>query len=168
MLIKGIIVSLLLFLFYQDMRYRAIYWVCFPLLLVLIIILQHTDINTLLLQGGINTGFLLLQLFILSLYFSLKQRRLVNITRQHLGWGDVLFLMMIAFYFSPLNYLVFYISSLLMVLIVILLIRLRTSELKIPLAGMQAFIFSAFLLTDWSSAYIDLASDTWILNMLNL
>lgn len=170
MIIKGILTVLLLFLFYQDLRYRAIYWICFPFLLVLVVLLslEHSDLSALLFNGGINTAFFILQLLILSMYFSIKRGKLINITKQYLGWGDVLFLIAITFCFSPLNYILFYISSLIIIMIIALMGSSKAKEFKVPLAGLQAIIFAAFLFADWNLIYIDLASDTWLISLLDL
>src|SRR5687767_2383089 len=114
MLLKISIIMTLLYLFYQDWKYRAVYWYVFPVLFCLLSVhsLQGLTFNQLIIHSAYNLGFLLIQLVLLSLYFSVKHKRLVNITHEFLGWGDVLFLLCITCAFSPFNYLLFYVSSL--------------------------------------------------------
>lgn len=159
----------LLFLFYQDWKYRAVYWLTFPVIFVLFISFSYskTGINELAWHSGLNLAFLLLQIIILTLYFSLKQRKLIILTRSHLGLGDILFLSCTAFYLSPLNYLIFYISSLCFVLLFTAATRLRKNNTswKIPLAGIQALFLAVICLADWTHPYIDLGSDNWLLRL---
>ena len=167
MLIKLGIVTSLFVLFYQDMRYRAVYWVLFPVLLLLYLALtfQHFGFDAFLVSSSSNIIFLLSQFFMLTLYFSLKQRRWVNITAKYLGWGDILFLLTLGFYLSPLNYLMFYVLSLIVVLLVTLLLAKVTGRvsLQIPLAGLQSVMFAFLFVADWSSKVMNLQSDDWII-----
>lgn len=130
---------------YQDFKYRAVYWICFPLLAVLFCTYK-------ILAGGLpglltdimfTGGFLLLQLLILWLYFFIKYRKPVNLVNGYLGWGDILFLLAVCFYLSPVNYLVFYIVSLIVSIGYALIISLlaKKEEMTIPLAGIQALLF---------------------------
>lgn len=84
------IIALLVICTYQDLRFRGIHWFVFPLLLGGVIALRWNELNaeTLL----YNTGFLLFLLLFLTLYLSLKEQRLVNITSGYFSWGDILFL----------------------------------------------------------------------------
>ncbi|MFD2162280.1 hypothetical protein ACFSJU_07735 [Paradesertivirga mongoliensis] len=171
MLIKTLLIAGLLFVFYQDLRYRAVYWVLFPALLGLLVLLgiQERDILDLTLSSTYNLAFLLLQLLVLFIYFSVKAGRFVNITSGYLGWGDVLFLLCIAFYLSPVNYLLFYILSLVLVLLGALLIYTfrHAQEIKIPLAGLQAILFASLLVTDWNLKILNITNDHWLLNYLS-
>ena len=171
MLIKALVVTFLLYLLYQDIRYRSIYWICFPVLLFLMIILGFQEIKVFdIIQNSIfNAGFLLIQLLLLTLYFSIKQGRLVNITDGLIGWGDVLFLFSISCYLSPINYIAFYMLSLLVILSIIIICAASKKEnLKIPLAGLQALLLVVFLVVDWTNTRINIHSDNWLLTLLNL
>ncbi|HEY8400583.1 MAG TPA: hypothetical protein VIK89_04940, partial [Cytophagaceae bacterium] len=138
-------IALLIFIFYQDYKYRAVYWFLFPLLALTFLLYnlnmagwQEVGNNML-----INLGFISTQLALLTLYFSLKYRRLVNISDSLLGLGDILFLLVLGVLFSPLNFIVYYLLSLLIVLLVAVLLRISGRELgKIPLAGIQAILLS--------------------------
>ena len=170
--LEVIIIAVLLFIFYQDILYRAVYWIVFPLLLPLMIVVAvkgHT-IQDVIISSSYNIGFLLVQLILLFVYFSVKERRLVNITCGYLGWGDILFLLCIAFYLSPFNYLIFYIASLIVVLCFSLTLSYlkSTKESKIPLAGLQAIMFSLLFLADWRMDIFNMTNDDWVLNYLAL
>lgn len=135
---------------YQDFKYRAVYWICFPLLAVLFGVYRiiANGLPGLLTDLLFTGGFLLLQLLILWLYFVIKYRKPVNLTNGYLGWGDILFLLAVCFYLSPVNYIVFYVVSLIVSIFYALVTRLITKkeELTIPLAGIQAFLFVMILI----------------------
>ncbi|HEX8545800.1 MAG TPA: hypothetical protein VF691_02500 [Cytophagaceae bacterium] len=87
---------------------------------------------------------------ILTLYFSIKEKKMVNITKKYLGWGDVLFLFTLCFLFPLINYLLFYLLTLSVVIarqLIIYLIKKQPSG-KIPLAGIQAFILAMLFLSN--------------------
>ena len=154
----------------QDLKSRSVYWFWFPILTTLFLLtgLYQFQVKDIIIRSLINSGFIILQLLVLTIYFSIKQARLVNITQDLLGWGDILLLLSICWYFSTFNLIVFYLFSLVLTLLIwgttILLIKKNYKQ--IPLAGLQAIIFVVCLVADWKSTKIDLASDAWIMNYL--
>jgi len=166
MLLKPLILICLLCIAYQDMRYRAVYWLVFPVLSVLLFYEKqlYIGVNDTLNDSVYGSMFVGFQLFLLWAYFFIKYERPVNILQNHLGLGDVLFLLSITFYFSPVNFVLFYISSLIITLLYACteLYIFKRKELKIPLAGLQAIYF--LLLLVLSVFYRDLKcySDFWV------
>ncbi|WP_147425724.1 hypothetical protein [Mucilaginibacter gracilis] len=155
----------MLAIFKQDMRSRAVYWYWFPILTILFLVqgIKQKPFPEILATSAMNIGFVLLQLLLISVYFSIKNKRAVNITHSLLGWGDILFLLCIATYLSTINYILFYILSLVIVIIMtgIYLLFHKKAE-QIPLAGLQAMIFIVCLILDWLSPRIDLIHDDWL------
>ena len=92
----------------------------------------------------------------------------VNIMANLLGWGDVLFLISIAFYLSTLNFLLFYMVSLVGSLLIWVIWQTIyiTKNKHIPLAGLQALIFTVFLAGDWGLKYFSLVNDAWLLRLI--
>ncbi|MDB5145474.1 MAG: hypothetical protein JWQ66_4187 [Mucilaginibacter sp.] len=171
LLLKISTLAILLLIFLQDLKARAVYWFLFPLLAVMLVVIrfQHPVVLPELAQSAmINIGFILVQLIILTLYFSLKSKQWINISNGLLGLGDILFLMSIAFYLSVLNFLFFYISSLIGVLLLWLIGQAVSLEKNkyIPLAGLQSLIFIVFLTGDWWCWSFNLTDDTWLLNLI--
>ncbi len=76
---------------------------------------------------------------------------MVNLTRRHLGIGDVLFLLCLAFFFSPVNFFLFYLMSLLLICMGTgaYLLLCKPANFSIPLAGLQGFVFILLLLASW-------------------
>lgn len=170
LIIKLLILVLLIWVFLQDLKYRAVYWFLFPLLASLFILtnlLQHLSYSSIAANTAVNAGFLLLQLLLISGYFSLKYRRWTNITRDLLGWGDILLLLSIAFYFPPLNFLAFYLGSLALILVILTIWKIVDRQFKqIPLAGLQAAILAVLLVFCWIHPEIDPTDDHWLYQIL--
>ena len=165
------ILVVLLILFAQDLTGRLVYWVLFPILTALFItirFMRHQPLWEMLQPIGINVVFITLQLLLVSLYFCIKEKRWVNITDSLFNWGDILFLFTVAFYLSVLNFLAFYIGSLLVVITMWQTLQAITKKERkqIPLAGLQALIFSVILATAWWIKPIDLTGDDWLLNLI--
>jgi hypothetical protein len=171
LLIRVLILLVLLLIFVQDVKSRSVYWVLFPLLIVLFIIsdlIGHKTFDGVSQPVLFNTGFLCLQLLIITCWFSLKAKKWINIAVNLLGWGDILFLTAIGFYLSFINYLFFYIISLIFTLSVWLIWQFIANNKGkyIPLAGIQAFALMGFLSADWWIFHFDATKDYWLLHFL--
>lgn len=170
--VKIAILALLALIFFQDIRGRSVLWVLFPVLVGLLITLnlaQHRLFTDARYAVLINIGFLLLQFLIVSVYFSIKNAHWINMTKDLLGWGDILFLFSIAFYLSVLSFLFFYLASLMCVLVSWLAWQALSpvKDKHIPLAGLQALLFGLFLTTAWWVKPVDITSDGWLLQWIN-
>lgn len=145
---------LLAVVLFQDLKQRQISWFLIPLLLVSFVAqgLFRIPANELMQYTMFNMGFIVVQLFVLTAYISIKNKRLVNIINTYLGIGDVLFIATVAASFSPLNFIVFYIAALLFTLLVFVVVKLLTKNLskEIPLAGaMAAAMIALILVNQW-------------------
>jgi len=171
LVLKIVTIVLLLLIFLQDWKGRAVHWTLFPLLAIVLLgirFLQHFFLPELKQSILINIGFIAMQLIILTIYFSIKNRKWVNITTELLGLGDILFLLSIALYLSALNFLFFYMVSLIGVLL-LWLIWQSVSVIKnkyIPLAGFQSLIFIVFLAGDWWLRLFNTTDDNWLLHLI--
>jgi hypothetical protein len=171
LLLEIVIMLLLLLILKQDLENRAVYWIIFPVLALALIARHYLSIGNIALLWQpilVNAGFLLLQFVLVSVYFSLKHKKLIRITDELLGLGDILFLLSIALYLSVMNFLVYYMFSLIVVLIFWLVWHSFSTKKRkeIPLAGFQAMIFILFLAGDWWGKLFDLTDDTWLLNLI--
>ena len=146
----GLVLLILLFIAWEDYKFRAVHWWLFLLLFLGLGIgsLLKFGLNISLERTGGNTLFVVSQLGCLTAYFSLKNKQFVNVLAGYFGSGDLCFLIAISIYFSLFSYILFYIVSLLMVILITLILKvfkLERSE-KIPLAGYQAaFLFASML-----------------------
>ncbi len=146
-------ILLLLIIVIQDIRHRAIFWFLIPLLFIAFAAkgLLLLPITQLIRNFSINIGFVFFQLVILIIYISVKNKRPVFIINSHLGLGDVLFLVVMCIVFSPVNFIVFYVGSLIFSLIAFIsyMLTTRKASENIPLAGMIAILLVALIIVNW-------------------
>lgn len=140
--------SLILVLLYgvmcfQDFKYRGISWYLFPVAagVSIFFALEQIDWQGFGMHFMWNMAFVILQLLLLSLYFSIREKTVVNIVNRYLGIADILLLCLFALSFSPLNFIVFYCVNLLLSAIVALVwVWMKNDKkFKIPLAGIMVW-----------------------------
>lgn len=148
---------------YEDFRYRAINWIWIAILTLLILFIQPLNWSYI----ATNIFFVTLKIILLSIYFSLKHKRQINIFRYYLGIGDLVFFLPLCLLFSPINLIAFFIFSLLLSLSGFTLfnsISKNKSE-TVPLAGCMAI--SLCLVLSISIFFeFNLYDDSWYLNFL--
>lgn len=147
-LIDFVIIVLLSLIIYQDFKQRAIYWFLPPLLCIFLVIrsLLFMPYYELFNSFLFNAGFIVLQLLLLSVWMSIKNKRFVNIVDSYLGLGDILFFFAIAAAFSPFQFVLFYVAGIFFTLLMAIVSRLKsTMNPQIPLAGAMS-IFMIFCL----------------------
>jgi hypothetical protein len=152
----------LILLIYQDFRDRKISFFSIPLLFFLFLIYSSFFIERqeLALFFAVNFSFVLLQILLLIIYLSIKKNKLINITKEHLGLGDILFFFVLTIAFSPVNLMLFFVLSLLLTVLFSMAFNLKkanTFHTTIPLAGYMSLflipVFTATLFTDNFNLY---------------
>lgn len=137
-LFAGIIISLM-GVAIQDFKFFAISWGWLPILAILAILegLNVLPASILVQDYMMSFIFLFFQMLILTFWFSLRERRWVNISLSVLGLGDILFLFILIFFFSFANYVLFVIGASFMISIGYVLYQniAKFPEKKIPFAG---------------------------------
>jgi hypothetical protein len=143
--LHGLILVTLILIAWQDFKERAIYWWLFLILFITVAQAKVIQYNWQFMLNNLldNSSFLSIQILCLSLYFSLKEQRWVNIFSRYFGLGDLLFLVGIMPYFTFINYIAFYLLSLLAVMLTCLFFT-KGFKAKIPLAGLQAIVFGLY------------------------
>ncbi|MFC7526926.1 prepilin peptidase [Parapedobacter sp. GCM10030251] len=151
MVLWGLVIAVLAAIAWQDFKYRAIYTWMFPAAVALVTvqsIMLHTFSFT---AVGINLLIIALQLALLNLLMYWRKGEWLMEGEQWMGWGDVAFFAVLIFCFSPVNFVVFYLTSLLLVLIGSLAIMVAGYKVgRIPLAGGQAALLAIVWLFDYS------------------
>jgi len=139
----------------QDYKYRAVSWVLFPLAAISLIFLTLSYLKPFNLTDyfsgiAINCGFVTLQLLFIKLYFSLKSGTIKKIINTKIGLGDILMFYTITVCFSPIYFIFFYIISLSLSVLIIILTKLISAntyiEKNVPLAGFMALFLLIFML----------------------
>jgi hypothetical protein len=159
------VLLLLAIIAYEDFRYRAVRIVWFVVAAAALLVLEWPRLYWI--EPLINSGFILLQVTLLTCYFSLKEQQWINITHHYLGLGDVFFWGLAAIWFSPVNFIVFFLGSLLaMILPLWGLYHRAGKDFRIPLAGIQAVVMGIWLLLDYYFQKHTHRYDGWIEKLL--
>ena len=165
-----LILGLLGVIAFQDFKYRAVSWVVFPVLLMLVVVgaFQQNSVGYIVEQLLFNFLFVVSQLLMLTIYFSIKNHKATNIFNTYLGLGDVLFFVVLAASFSFLNFVFVYIFSLLSVAVVYLFYRLlkKNATSQIPLAGGMAVSLVFLMLLKNSTEGLNFYDDAYLMEKL--
>lgn len=149
----------LLFCLYQDLKDRTIHLALFGVILVSTLALNYIIGNNWM-NALYSSLFLGVNLLCLFIYVSIKQKKLVNIFNAHLGLGDVLFFLAIIPLFSLRNFILFFISGMLLSMLFHLILNKYQKHATIPLAGyLSLFLISIVLFSVLSSNYSVLKVD---------
>lgn len=158
-------------IFYQDLKTRSVTWLLFPIIAIcglLYSVYYAGSLQIVLKNFAVNIGFLLLQFLLLKIILTVKGKREAQLEKK-IGWGDILFLLACAFFFSPANFIIFYFLSLVFSLLFHFLFKLinkKKYHKTIPLAGFQAlFLFMYIFLNEIVNN--NLVSDDWIVFYLS-
>lgn len=164
------IIILLFVIVIQDFRQREISWFLIPLLLLVFVSKGLILLNkfVLLRYSAINFGFIFFQLLMLTVYMSIKNKKPMFILNTYLGIGDVLFLIVLCSAFSPANFIVFYLSSLIFTLIIFSIYKLivKNADKHIPLAGVVAALMIGMVLLKSVLPQINFYDDDFIISLL--
>lgn len=145
-----LLVAILLLIAFEDFKWRkvtaALILGCFVVSVWVALASNH--LSVVVFQSVVNIVIVLLQLVVVTFYFSLKHGKLTNILKQYMGLGDILLLLAIVPLFTPLIFTLFLAAVYLTVLLLFLLLHgLRMVKDKtIPLAGGISLLLAIFLL----------------------
>lgn len=133
----------LLAIAWQDFRSRSVWWVLLAACIALTFAEGWLLVGSGLLPlAGLNLALMGAQLLVLKLVFSIKNKENTAVADKLLGWGDILFFAVPCLYFSVFNFVVFYVLSLLVVLLAFILWKRYkpNTPAEVPLAGGMALL----------------------------
>ncbi|WP_396591869.1 hypothetical protein [Allomuricauda sp. R78024] len=137
--LEGIVVIVLLLIFVQDLKHRAIH-ITLPVLVAAIglyfFISEHRDYTII----GYNFFFLLITFVGLYLYLVIKNNKIINLFLS-VGVGDLLFFVAVIPYFSTINYILYFITGMMFSILVFIIIKILSKTELVPLAGLLAIYF---------------------------
>jgi len=146
---KVLLILILLIIFIQDLKMRAVYCFLFPILLGGSIWYNIQNISMQSLTW--NLAFIVFALSMLTVYISVKQRKLTAIWNGFFSIGDILFLIAIIPLLPFHTYLMYFtigtICSLIFHAIAMLFFR---DNKTVPFAGYMALVLIGFLAFDTS------------------
>jgi len=157
----------LVYIAIQDFKYRAISWYWLPFVFIALSYnaLSNQPYLDILKFSLVNFVFILLQFILLSVYISVKNRRIMNIIDTYIGLGDLLFFVVLVVAFSPFNFMLFFTFSLLITLVGAFAFKLilKNKSNQIPLAGMQSVTYIFVLIFKNMSDNIDFYDDSYFI-----
>lgn len=135
--------AILLSIAYMDFTSRSVQLFLLIGLFVLnmLYVSVYNGIGTALQQFFINSTFTAMVTVVLFVYYRMKERPGTGFINTKLGAGDVVFWLCITPLFSLMNFILFFIVSLVLVLVIVF-VQLSISKKAglVPLAGWQALI----------------------------
>lgn len=152
---------------FQDFKQRQVSWFLIPLAFLGFAYKAFMYRESMLSGFLFNTAFIVLQLICLTLYFSIKNKKFLNIIDTYLGLGDVLFFIVVCVVFSPVNFIAFYLCSMVITLFAMLAYNFFSSRKtnSIPLAGAMAGALMILMVTARTTSGIDFYNDGYLLNI---
>lgn len=169
LIVKIILLASMLYIAYEDFRFRAVSlysFIGFGGTAIIYSLLQQGLISTLK-SSFWNLVIVIFQLAVTFLYFRLVKKQAGTFINKSLGAGDLIFLIPVLFLFSPINFICIYIVSLLLVLFSFALYTVVFKRVKtIPLAGGLSMVMSFFLAGFWIYKPAVLYDDMFIADFL--
>ncbi|ANO47215.1 hypothetical protein Pf1_01758 [Flavobacterium columnare] len=141
-----IFIAVLIFIFYQDLRYRAIHIILPVLVIIIAFFLLSLPFSLVIKNTLINGVFFLLIFGLMVIYMRVKNKNYSNPLQTYFGLGDVIFFLSVAPLFELKKYLVFIITSMFFSIILYFVFLKRKGTESIPLAGFSAFVLLFLLL----------------------
>jgi hypothetical protein len=163
--LEVVLVILLSLLIYQDFKDKLIsVWLIAGVLLCnTILLFTNGTLNEKLWYASINALFFIFLLLILTIYYSIKNKKITLLTDQYLGWGDIFFIFTLTLSFSAINFIFYLVFSFIFSLLFYLLMKLFLPSLKkeIPLVGFLAFILILLYIYKWISCDSPFYNESW-------
>lgn len=166
---KILLLLILVFIIYQDFRFQAVSWIFFVIgfAITLTVSVKENFLPDIFINTMFNALFILFQISIIYLFTWIKFKKKKNIFKSVFGLGDLLFLLMIIPLFSPLNFVIFFIASIIFTLFVYTILRSIKiyKKQRVPLAGLQS-LFLFIVLISQIFIKFNLYNDYYILQYI--
>lgn len=139
--LKLLLITVFSLILFQDCKDRKVYWFLYPIVGILVFVLQMmvVPIYSALINAGFNLLLVSILLFVCCLYSTLKLQQ--PLLKEVFGLGDVLFFIFIAFSFSIISFFVLFIFSLVFSLLLHSVFQHKQIEKTVPLAGYMSLFF---------------------------
>lgn len=155
---------------YQDFKSRSIHWFWLPIILVALLIHHYNNDNLgfMLTDFLANSSILIANGIAITLYFSVKNKKLINPVDSLIGLGDILLFFVLAMAFTVPTFVLFFIGSLILALSTTIFSLFRNSQQQstIPLAAYTCIVFVLFqVLNRLSDPFYDFTNGHWMLTL---
>ena len=155
--VKLFLIFNLVFIAYQDIKERLVYWFLFPLLGILVGILFFTQTLPELFLTSVLINLIIICIFylviVLHSFLVLKKS-----FKEVIGWGDILMFFFLIFTFSSVSFTVTFIGAIFFSFIAHILLKKKFENKTVPLAGYMSIFYSITYLAFWSGAINSLYS----------
>lgn len=158
MLITKILLLLtLLYITFQDIIERQVYWFLLILIGLLVGYLHYNSTlkELFLVNVLMNLGFVYFLFLIIYLYSRLKLKINFN---EAIGLGDLILFVGLAFSFATISFLVIFIFALAFSMILHLFLRKIQKQANVPLAGYMSLFFALTYVAQWTGLLTNLYS----------
>jgi hypothetical protein len=158
---------------YQDFRYGKIsVWILAYLLLSIVLSWFFSSLSgnhNSLKNIAVNISFVLVLLSGVSVYLILT-RGFTKIMDHYIGWGDIIFILIVTGLFSPVNFMLFCLSGFCAALILFGIIHVLRPKInrEIPLAGILSVVLLLGLSLKYLNVNFNLQEDSFFLDKLAL
>lgn len=141
MSLKFLLIIVFTTIFVQDSKDRQVYWFLFPIMgsIAFYLQIENVPFYSVFINTAFNLLFILVQLFVIYLYASIKLKK--SVLSEVFGLGDVLFFIFIAFSFSIISFFILFLFSLIFSLVLHFVLRSKQTKKSVPLAGYMALFF---------------------------
>lgn len=155
--IKALLLMTLIYVAYQDIKERQVYWILIVLagLLFGYLHFKNTLTELFLTSVVMNMIFVCFLFIVVYLYSRFKLKISFN---EAFGTGDILFFIALAFTFSTVSFLVVFIFSLFFSIVLQIVLQQRQKHSTVPLAGYMSLFFIITYIAQWSGVITNLYS----------
>lgn len=151
-----LIITGLVLIIYQDLRFRRIHILAAGLILVGAFLYVGIDQIFYSSEVWLIYGFLALNFFIVFIYISLKNGILTNPFRSQIGLGDFVFLVAIAPIFYLKSYILFFVFGMLFSLVLFAFLKPILKQKTIPLAGYLSILMLGMIIMNEATQECDI------------
>ncbi|GGI58499.1 hypothetical protein [Winogradskyella haliclonae] len=146
---KIILVLSLIYILFQDVKERKVYWFLFPIVMMAtgVLFYSHTLPELFLVNAMLNSMFIGLLFFVMYLYSKFKLKTALN---QVFGLGDALLFIGLIGSFSVVSFIMVFVFSLVFSLVLHVLLKAHQKEKTIPLAGYMSLFFLLTYISFWT------------------
>jgi len=149
--LKIIICISLFAMTFQDLKYRAISWYYFAIILISIIIIQSSSINdetNFILNVICNIGFVTLLFLILLVLYNPIKKPFADFFNEYSGIGDWLLFLILSFAFDTVSFVFYMTIGFILSLFTHLILRIliKNYSKTVPLAGLMSCLLGLILL----------------------
>jgi hypothetical protein len=142
-----LLILILLLIFVQDLRQRAVYWFLFPLLLLAGLWYKWNGLQLEMIKW--NALFVVFCLLMLTLYVSFKEKTLTPIWKDYFSWGDIFYLIAVIPILPFYSFLMYFTLGTILTLFIHTITLLKNgSDKTIPYAGYMAVTLIPVLLLE--------------------